>query len=312
MNVGKKMTKKRTIQLEPFFNLCDLVQGFDIVSSSIGFDDKIYVLLIDKTPERIDGMFVQSRTKNSHTYKVVTIGKDIVSELTIYNQRFNFHFLQPINSDKILLVGARTRFFNEDKYELNGKIFDLDGVLLKEILLGDGIQNLHVTRKGIIWTGYFDEGIFGNYGWDNPIGSPGLIAWNLDGEQIFSNSRADISDCYALNVISDNDIWFYYYSDFNLCNIKDAQIQFYSPSVSGSSGFIKNESYFLFDKGYGKHDKYALLKAGSFKEQCTIEFVNEIGKKIESSIRDFRSDKLLLVDNNHLYIARLSEIVEEL
>ncbi|WP_176444820.1 hypothetical protein [Paenibacillus herberti] len=40
----------------------------------------------------------------------------------------------------------------------------------REFLLGDGIQSVQVTDKGIIWTSYFDEGVFGNNGWDKPIG----------------------------------------------------------------------------------------------------------------------------------------------
>ncbi len=306
------MTRKTKIKIEPYLDISEYRNGFQVVSASIGFDDNIYILLIDEIPERINGTSVQSNTKNTHTYKVLTAGEDFVSELLLYNQRFNYHFVQPFQNDKLLLAGARTRFFNQDKYELNGKLFDLDGVLLKEILLGDGIQNLQVSKNGTIWTGYFDEGVFGNYGWDSPIGAAGLIAWNINGEQIFRNSKADICDCYALNVISDDDIWFYYYTDFNLCNIKDSQIQFFNPRISGSSGFVKYDSYFLFDKGYGKHDYYSLLKAGSFKEHYSIEFINKDGDKIESSIRDFRGDKLLLIDHAHVYLVGLKDIMNTL
>lgn len=107
------MTKKTKIQLEPYIYISDYIHGFQMISASIGFDDNLYILLIDENPERIDGMFVQSNTKRTHTYKVLTIGKDSVSELLIYNQRFNYHFVQPFNKDKLLLVGARTRYFNK-------------------------------------------------------------------------------------------------------------------------------------------------------------------------------------------------------
>ena len=50
--------------------------------------------------------------------------------------------------------------------------------------------------------------MLGNYGWDNPIGSSGLNAWDRNGEVIFKNDKADISDCYALNVVDDNEVWF--------------------------------------------------------------------------------------------------------
>lgn len=289
--------KHATVNLQPFFKVADHLQGFQIVSASIGFDGNLYVLLIDQSPERIDGMFVQSATKDVHTYKVLTVGSDVVDERIFHNQKYNYHFVQPVHHDKLLLVGARSRYYDKNHVDRNARLFDWNGELQKELLLGDGIQHLQVTESGTIWTGYFDEGVFGNYGWDKPIGAPGLIAWNLEGEQIFCNTVADICDCYALNVISDQDVWFYYYYDFKLCNLRDSRVYFYEPGISGSAGFIKHDRYFLFDKGYNHHDQYALLRLGSFKfkELCSVQFVNERGEKIRPVARDFRGNKLLLM-----------------
>lgn len=306
------MKNNTKIKLEPIYNISHYTHGFQIVSASIGYDKNVYILLIDAPPETIDGMFVQSKTKSVHNYKVLTLGNDFVHELLIYNQNFNYHFVQPYYNDKLLLVGARSRYYNKDKYDRNGKLFDLNGALVKEILLGDGIQNVQVSRNGTIWTGYFDEGVFGNYGWKKPIGAPGLIAWNINGEQVFMNSTADICDCYALNIMSDDDVWFYYYSDFNLCNIKDSQIHFFNPGIEGSSGFIKDKRHFLFDQGYDKHDNYSLIINGSFRKQASIEFVNQDEQKIQTDIRDFRGDKLLLVDQDQIYTVQLKDIIEEL
>lgn len=66
---------RQMAQLEPLFDISHYIQGFEMVTASIGFDHNVYVLLIDKTPERIDGMFVQSKTKKAHTYKVLTVRK---------------------------------------------------------------------------------------------------------------------------------------------------------------------------------------------------------------------------------------------
>ena len=63
-------------------------------------------------------------------------------------------------------------------YDKNGRIYTNKGKFVRDILLGDGIQTVQATSEGVIWTSYFDEGIFGNYGWDNPLGSSGLVAWD--------------------------------------------------------------------------------------------------------------------------------------
>ena len=52
--------------------------------------------------------------------------------------------------------------------------------MLSRFCLGDGIQDCVVKKDGTIITSYFDEGVFGNYGWDEPLGDCGLIAWTSD------------------------------------------------------------------------------------------------------------------------------------
>ncbi|WP_051870611.1 hypothetical protein [Brevibacillus laterosporus] len=272
------MKKKITYKLDTFKDIGTYTKDYKIVTSSIGYDNKIYILLVNKIPERINGMFVQSQTSNCFTYKVLIITEDgQVHETSLAKQRYHYHFIQPLNDNTLLVVGARTRYFDPDNFELNGKIFDLDGNLIKKLLLGDGIQHVQVSPNGTIWTGFFDEGVFGNYGWADPIGASGLVAWDQEGKQIFSNHKADICDCYALNVVSDQEIWFYYYTDFHLVKIANDQMEFFKPKISGASGFITYNSFFLFDKGYGKHDEYILLKNnnyGKFIQKCEVRFIN--------------------------------------
>ncbi|MBG9790455.1 hypothetical protein [Brevibacillus laterosporus] len=307
------MKKKITYELRRFIDISPYTEDYEVVTSALGYDKKIYILLVNKTPERMDGMFVQSKTSSLFTYKVLTIAEDgKICETSLSKQRYNYHFIQPINDDNLLVVGARTRYFGPDNYELNGKIFDLDGNLIKELLLGDGIQNVQVSANGTIWTGFFDEGVFGNYGWVEPIGASGLIGWDRNGKQVFSNHKADICDCYALNVVNDQEIWFYYYTDFHLVKIANDQMEFFNPKISGSSGFITYNSYFLFDKGYGKHDEYILLKnnnSGKFIQKCEVRFITQEGKTIQSYDRDFRGDVLILREGDCLYKVHLHEIV---
>jgi hypothetical protein len=94
--------------------------------------------------------------------------------------------------------------------------------------LGDGIEHLAADRRGGIWCGYFDEGIFGNYGWGGPgpepIGSAGIVrfddrleaAWRFDPPAGFET----VADCDALNV--HDETWACYYTDFTIARIADS------------------------------------------------------------------------------------------
>lgn len=308
--------KNKNIKISYLIDIKEYINGYEIINSQLGFDNKIYILLVDRIPERInDGMFVQTKTKEKFQYKILIVENENVIEVNLYNQQYNFSFVQPIKENRLLIVGARARFYKENKYDLNAKIFDFDGVLQKEIFLGDGIQNVQTTLEGDIWVSYFDEGVFGNFGWDNPVGKTGLNSFNSEGKLDYSNENADICDCYALNVINKNEIWFYYYSDFLLGKIEKEEITFYNPSISGATGFSKDNEYFLFDGGYNNRDKYILLlinKSGVFIKKCEISFKDEENIKINSRDIDFRGDKLILRNKTKLYSISISYLLNVL
>ena len=179
----------------------------------------------------------------------------------------------------------------------------------------DGIQDIKVTDKNVIWTSYFDEGVFGNYGWDEPIGSCGLRAWNEEGEPVYihdNNDRNFICDCYALNIVSDNEVWFYYYSDFLLGNIRGGKIDYYDPKLSGADGFLIYDRYVLFRGGYNNQDEYRLfefVKNSYLKEKRKITFTDENDKIIIANAIDCRGSRLILMVGSVLYDIDLIDII---
>ena len=46
----------------------------------------------------------------------------------------------------------------------NAVLYDADGQVVSEHVLGDGIGHALADSAGQVWVGYFDEGIYGNYG----------------------------------------------------------------------------------------------------------------------------------------------------
>lgn len=309
---------KRNIKLMPFADLSAYMGGFKIISTQWGADGKVYVLLINQVPERERDMFVQTHLNQTYTYKVLIVSEKHVEEVVIWGQTYNYHYVQPLH-DHLLLVGARCTYYGNDQYDLNARVCDMNGKPIRDFLLGDGIQSVQVTENGTIWTSYFDEGIFGNYGWSDPIGSCGLLAWDEQGNKLYENREADIADCYALNVVNEDQVWFYYYTDFELGCISggtvDSKVTFVKTNISGSSGFSTDGYHFLFDAGYGKHGTFVLKKMdkpGRLTKGQKIELVNEANNPFKQARQDFREQRLLLSEENLLYQLTIEELVYRL
>jgi hypothetical protein len=74
----------------------------------------------------------------------------------------------------------------------------------------------------------FDEGVYGA-----GIGAAGLICFDSTGTPVFKYSDLAqtgkvpfIDDCYALNVISEDEVWLCYYADFPLVCLRGFELQY--------------------------------------------------------------------------------------
>jgi hypothetical protein len=119
--------------------------------------------------------------------------------------------VQPMPGDRFLVVGARCRWRPEGP-DHNAVLYGADGQVVSEHVLGDGIGHVLATSAGQVWAGYFDEGIYGNYGWgradtEEPVGAYGIVRFSPGLEPAWHYPKYTevgpwdaISDCYALNV----------------------------------------------------------------------------------------------------------------
>ena len=142
-----------------------------------------------------------------------------------------------------LVVGARCNW-TESGPDLNAVAFDQSGRVFRRGCLGDGIAHLQVAQDGTIWTGYFDEGVFGNLGWGGPgpvpLGAGGIAAWSPDFEKVWElpPEQGLVADCYALNVGPD-EVLACPYAGFPVIRIRNRQQSVTTTSgVSGPAGII--------------------------------------------------------------------------
>ena len=167
-----------------------------------------------------------------------------VDTVTLASMPVAFPHIQRLANGSFLLVGSRCKWTTEGP-ELNALVVARDGTIEREGCLGDGLQHVQVARDGTIWTGYFDEGIFGNYGWGGvdgptPLGAAGIAAWSpaLTKTWELDPTQGLVSDCYALNVTSDF-VWICPYTDFPVVRIADRQTKVWTTiDISGPRGIL--------------------------------------------------------------------------
>jgi len=143
----------------------------------------------------------------------------------------------------------------------NARVISEPGDLLAELHIGDGIEHLKVDDNDLIWVGWFDEGVFGNDGWEIeghewPPSSNGLAAFDLSGSLVsYAKDAPDydqIADCYSLNVIRDK-AWACTYTGFPIlcCDASDGS-RWWQTTLSGVRAIAVRPPYVLAAGGYGK------------------------------------------------------------
>ena len=171
--------------------------------------------------------FPHSQAKNAYVIDLAIVEQGGQREtIRISDVPISHPQIQLMPDGRVLLVGSRS-YFREGKGEHNALLVTPGDQAKESFCIGDGVSSVQVDKSGRIWAGYFDEGVFGNFGWglpdsEPPLGRAGLVCWSTAGDQLYEFAPpADlgpIDDCYALNVFDDQ-AWVCYYSDFPVVSI---------------------------------------------------------------------------------------------
>jgi len=253
-------------------------------------------------------MFFKTQPDSPQRYRIGAWQHgQLIFDVTTDQEMFNVTDIQPLD-DEILLVCPRCRRNSESDIEQNGRIYGRDGEFKRSLLFGDGIRDVQVTADQKIWVSYFDEGIFGNYGWNSPLGSSGLVAWAPDGAKLYEFSApagvGSMADCYALNVPSNLDAWCYYYDEFPLVHIQNFKIAgVWRVDVAGAHAFAVQDELVLFHGSYDDPEVMHLIElrdAGRTREIGQFRLVDEEGTPMKA--------ERVVGRGSHLYIAAGKEV----
>jgi hypothetical protein len=191
--------------------------------------------------------------------------------------------VQPMPGGRFLVAGARCRW-HHDGPDRNGVLYDTDGQVICERVLGDGIAHVLATSDGQVWIGYFDEGIYGNYGWgqadtEEPVGASGIVRFSPGLAPVWRYPRCTgvgpwdaISDCYALNV-DGTCAWACYDSDFPIVRIRDGAVTGWHNDIKGASALAVAGSRVALFGGCGPdYDGLALTELGADRAEPAGEY----------------------------------------
>ena len=287
--------RKETFELAA--DLSEVIGGRKIISATVGPRGEACLLLVEEKFEamafgRVEqkgfASFPLSRAERGYPATFLRFRDGVLQETDLAAVEIAYPTAQALPNDEILLVGARCDYRKGDP-EKNGTVFGGDGMVARRFVLGDGINDVQTDRKGLIWVAYFDEGVFGNYGWSRPIGAPGLVCFDENGK-VFWEFKAPagagmIADCYAMNQAGDS-VWACYYTDFPVVRIDGGRkVRAWKNTVAaGANAMAVNGQRVILWGGYGdKRMRCVELECGEDEmrlvEELSMSFPDEVEGK---------------------------------
>lgn len=208
--------------------------------------------------------FPKSLTEASFDAKLTISNSSSTREIAIPNLKSAFPHIDTFPNGDILVAAARCHRWKDGSFEMNAKVYRVDGTAGAEFCLGDGLEHLAIDREGRIWAGYSDEGVYGNYGWGfEPIGRSGLVCFDRSGQRLWEFEPPEefeyISDCYVLNC-AENAVWLCPYVDFPIIRIDaDFSVEAWASDLSGPRQMAVDGHRLLVYGGYGEKAKECWL-----------------------------------------------------
>ncbi len=303
----------RELETKHLLNLREILQGRNLITVSVGFCGTPVILSLDKTPDYRDpNGHVKLRSDSINYYRISYFLGEVLKHVDLPPTRQNYHDIQPMGSDRWLVVHARANY-----HDKNAHIYSSCGELIHSFRVRDGVEDIQVTETGQIW-------ITSDCGSRTELvclDETGNFIFKYSGESPSIHSSLYTLFCYAMNVAS-RDIWThwdtaYYSNEFSLVHISNFEIrrEYFPFPLRYSHAFAVNKEYHaLFDGDYGD---YALFTGDYYKPDSlflvsldTKEFqelipVDQSGKQIKSFRAFGRGPRLFLYTDDTLSIVRL-------
>ena len=273
---------------------------------------------VNARTEQGGGIFPQPRMERPYHFRLVRVATDgTVTTNSLPQLDLTFPMVDVFPDGRILLAGPRCSWRSETDVDRNGAVIDPQTGAVSRILLGDGIEDVFIDTRGRIWVSYFDEGVFGEFGWNDPgpppTGSSGLMVFDAAGAILWTypwqGREPAIEDCYAMNVSGDAAA-IYFYSTFPVCTVtRDFALAFFSTPVRGCHAFALAGDNVLFSGQYNDsaHTGYrGALNPDRAAEMEQVTFLRPDGAPVQAARIVGRGSRLYFFAEDAVFAADLN------
>jgi hypothetical protein len=259
------LTATRVLDLE-------VPDGWDLITVAVGANADPLLLLwerpehlpLDDDELRHPGVTaIRRRAAGPNRFRLIHYRPEGITTLDLPETNQNYYYVQPLPDETYLLIQT----WPQDQRP-NADVYDASGNLLRSWDAGGGIEHVQASTDGRVWIGYFDEGVY-----SRTSGRAGVNWYDAEGRVLLSynggiaNGRdiPGIDDSYAMNVVSDAEIWLWYYMAFPLVRLIDGKITGFWPNLSarapveGAKGIAVLGGQVLFFGPYKQKDRAYLV-----------------------------------------------------
>ncbi|MCA8971753.1 MAG: hypothetical protein KDC95_18330 [Planctomycetes bacterium] len=283
------------IRLEPLFDIRTvLAPDEDVLTIGIGPDGELCVCCVR-------GRDAWSAVGAKATFRLLTFYDGVCGgEVVIETEWAGCHEVQRMPGGDVLMVGgARTCGATP-----NAAIFATDGSFVRSLLLGDAVECVHVTRRGQIWVGHFDEGCGNSH---NP--GHGIVAFGEHGNVDFEHPTLE---CYCLNVENDVNRWFCDYPGDRLFLVSNGQyVGFWSDLPVRAKNILVDRNTVLLEGSRRSDEGWLLLELrsnGTWRQLRRIKFVDENEEDLAPVFRRTRRESVYFMNSRDVVYRGMVEM----
>ncbi|MCI0713601.1 MAG: hypothetical protein L0154_25820 [Chloroflexi bacterium] len=294
------------IPITPWMDIEPFLENQKLKSINIDPAGSVFLMTCDPLPPH--SKYQNSTTQGFTQHRIPTAYQiyDLTYGITyaIPPQLHNFNNFQTLPDGKLLLVCSRQHD------EPNAQVYDHDGNVVKDMILGDGIEDVQTTLDGSIWVSYFDEGALG---WAQTC----LIRYDPEGNIphrfLSPLGETAMADCYALNVVSENVVWCCTFTEFPLVNVLTRE--FWRSPIYYAHAFAVNHDLVLFPDGSDETGYLHLFEFGAKNQLIQlsqVQLISTDGDKINpyKKLIVARGDVMLILDGTKLYRFSIDDLIQ--
>lgn len=285
----------------------DTIHNFFVIS--LNYDDTLTVVLGKNWSGQRDSHFQYYLCEYDVDFKKLRAKKNQID--FDFSSVIGIYYIEKVESN-YLIANPRCWYEGNGHISTNVHLIDTNGYVINKPVYGDGISDIKYIGSERIVVSYFDEGIFGNYGFGDlgdsipPIGRHGLQVFNINGDKIKSTDIESLHLDDVGDIGINNNKFFIFLGKQAIYFSNDGDIVERREFESYILGVVLHNNdltKFVYKKWNKEGYFYKELNTISNEEKVYFTYKENVIQVKEFACRD---TKFVIVDeNDYIYIGNI-------